>query len=344
MVAMADFFKTHPALGSINFEPVQTFLLNASGVGEDPKSNVPLEQIVGHPDRVEKTLKGLKDMTASKTPEGRQQTLNAASALVDQYHTAFVAGKLGNSERDAMFKTLGSPEMTEFIRNNPLGPRMASQLATIYDKSYVQEFQNNLQNKLYSFINSDNPNRVGLADWILEARGVSPAKHEAIQIKDLITVEHNGVGLTISPVSARKMSAEAVREFEKASKSASNIINIGAALVRKDPKQFWEENKARFLPGMGYPPPPEVAKQNSEDAAALKREQQQPGKTADQKRILQHELDIATGNKNAPIDSQANQGIRNKADIDALEQELKSNPSPMARRLLETELRRLKGQ
>jgi len=272
MAAMADMFKNHPALASINFAPVQSFLNNAAGLQENVQPGKPLEQIVGHPDRVAATLDGLKKMTKADTPEKRQQVMNATSNLVDQYHDAFLTGKLSPKERDAMFKTLSSPEMTTFIRENKLGARMSSQLATMYNKAYVQEFQNNLQSKVFEFVKSDNPNRVGLADWILQARGADPAKHEAIQMKDLIVIEHNGVGLSISPVNARKMSAEAAREFEKLSRSASNIVNIGAAIQRKDPKAFWEENKALFLPGMGYPPPKEVSRQNKEDESALKRE------------------------------------------------------------------------
>lgn len=343
MAVMADMWKNHPVLGNINFAPVQAFLSNAAGLQENVQPGKPLEQIVGHPDRVAATLDGLKKMTKADTPEKRQQVMNATSNLVDQYHDAFLTGKLSPKERDAMFKTLSSPEMTTFIRENKLGPRMSSQLATMYNKAYVQEFQNNLQSKVFDFVKSDNPNRVGLADWILQARGADPAKHEAIQMKDLIVIEHNGVGLSISPVNARKMSAEAAREFEKLSRSASNIVNIGAAIQRKDPKAFWEENKALFLPGMGYPPPKEVSRQNKEDESALKRELSTLEPGSERYKIVQNELDMASGKKNAPADTQGNQGIRNQADIAALEKELKT-ASPMVRSILEAELKRLKGQ
>lgn len=343
MAVVADMFKNHPVLANMNFAPVQRFLTDALGIPEEGKPGKPLEQIVGHPDRVAATLDGLKKLTKADTPEKRQQVMNATSNLVDQYHDAFLTGKLSSKERDDMFKTLSSPEMTTFLRDNVAGGRMRTQLATIYDKAYVQEFQNNLQSKLFSFVNSDNPNRVGLADWILEARGVSPAKHEALQMKDLIKVEHNGVGLTISPASPRKMSAEAAREFEKASRAASNIVNIGAAIQRKDPKVFWEENKALFLPGMGYPPPKEVSKQNKEDESALKRELATLNPGSERYKIVQNELEMASGNKNAPADTQGNQGIRNQSDIADLEKELKT-ASPRVRPILEAELKRLKGQ
>ena len=376
MAAMADMFKNHPALASINFAPVQSFLNNAAGLQENVQPGKPLEQIVGHPDRVAATLDGLKKMTKADTPEKRQQVMNAISNLVDQYHDAFLTGKLSPKERDAMFKTLSSPEMTTFIRENKLGPRMSSQLATMYDKAYVQEFQRNLQSKLFEIVSSDKPKK-SVFDFFLnpdqdiatvnsqikqfedalrkdptnsaykirleELKTAATQRTKDRPIKDLVKIEHNGVGLTITPLTNGDMSSEAAREFEKASRSASNIVNIGAAIQRKDPKVFWEENKALFLPGMGYPPPKEVSRQNKEDESALKRELSTLEPGSERYKIVQNELDMASGKKNAPADTQGNQGIRNQADIAALEKELKT-ASPMVRSILEAELKRLKGQ
>lgn len=339
----SDLFKNNPYVLNAATEPVTRFLGRA--IGSDPANpNSGLEQIVGNPQREKQTLGTIRLMAPGAmkgNDKAKSEFNNIMGNLVEQYHDKFLANKLGSESRDEMFKLFSDPNVASYIRSANLPADTRYKLSDIYMKAYTSEFQNSMQKKLYEFIAPQDGSRVGLADTILQMRGTDPAKLGQKQIKDLVEISYGSMGLNIVPKNGTAMAKDAQGQLTKLQSTATNIINIGAAITGMEPKAFWDANRHLLLPGMGYPPPKEVVQQNSADAEALKRELKNPNLKPEQRSIIQSELDVASGKKGVPVDTNA--AKRNQADIEELEKELAKVTSPAVRAILEGELKKKKG-
>lgn len=342
-VAALELVKNSPHALSAAGAPVQRFILGAA-VADPSNPNSTVEQIVGHPDREKQTL-GTIRLMAPQAIKGddrsKQQFNNVFSNLVEQYHDKFLASKLNPQSRDEMFKLFSDPNVASYIRSANLPADTRYKLSDIYMKAYTTEFQNSMQKKLYEFIAPQDESRVGLADTILAMRGTDPAKLGQKQIKDLVEISYGSMGLNIVPKNGTGMAKDAQGQLTKLQSTATNIINIGAAITGMEPKAFWDANRHLLLPGMGYPPPKEVVQQNKVDEEALKRELKNPNLTPEQRSIIQAEQQVASGKRGVPVDTNA--AKRNQADIEELERELAKVTSPAVRAILEGELKKKKG-
>lgn len=342
-VAALELIKNSPHALSAAGAPVQRFILGAA-VTDPGNPNATVEQIVGHPDREKQTL-GTIRLMAPQALKGddrsKQQFNNVFSNLVEQYHDKFLASKLNPASRDEMFKLFSDPNVASYIRSANIPADTRYKLSDIYMKAYTTEFQNSMQKKLYEFIAPQDGSRVGLADTILAMRGTDPAKLGQKQIKDLVEISYGSTGLNIVPKNGTGMAKDAQGQLTKLQSTATNIINIGAAITGMEPKAFWDANRHLLLPGMGYPPPKEVVQQNKADEEALKRELKNPNLTPEQRSIIQAEQQVASGKRGVPVDTNA--AKRNQADIEELERELAKVTSPAVRAILEGELKKKKG-
>ena len=342
--ALSELFKNHPVVLSGIYPAVQLFMGNATK--ERMEGDKPLPQIVGHSD-LEGQAQGVIKKLAVEVQNGDAKTkldfTNLLDNFVDQYHDGVLTNKLTAQSRDSLFKTLGDPNVLKYIRENQLGSKTTQYLTEMYDKAYVQEFQNSLQSKIFEQFQKTGDERVGLADWVLaRSKGAKPGQYTSA-LKDLVKIEHNGTGLVITPINKSEQSQKAADEMRKAASAATHIVNIGAALMREDPKTFWDDKRSVFLPGMGYPPPKEKAAANKQDVEALSRELTTTN-DPERKRMLERELAIANGTVKPPADSMANQSVRSNEDIRQLEQELsRKDLTPYMRGILEAELKKKKG-
>lgn len=304
--------KNHPYTVTGLDTPIQQFL------GTTLADKEPTQVVVGDGNKERQTNEGLMKMVkAFKTPEEKAQLNNALKHYVDQFDTLNLKGKLREESASRLFGLIGSPEMSKYIKENNLPPETINQLNNMYQKRVTQVFEQNLEKKLIGTLAG---NRVGIADTML---GMMGHKFKGAQsLAETVKVEHNGVGLTFTPVSSDNNTAEGARELNKLSATATQLVNVGAAITRMEPKAFWESQRHLFLPSMGYPV---------------------PEKPKDTMGDVSQEKNMAAAAKVPDSASDVNSPIRIRQDILDIENELRT-AGPYARQYLEAELRKLKGQ
>lgn len=244
---------------------VQNFVVGSTAL--DPTKptgprNVP---IVGDAASEKELIKAVTESTKvanSSNPKDKEAVRNLVDQTVKLFGKEFDAQTLSPDSRATIFKFFGNSNVAKFVKENPLPTETHNKLVLMYQRGYIDNFEQGVQKKLQEVIlvqGAVTPRADGFKGIGKDVFAIKSAPGQSQKpVGELVDISYNTMGLTIAPKPGVALDAGVMDSLRKVQDSASQIVNIGASINGMEPKAFWEANKHLFLPAT-FPAPKEGA-------------------------------------------------------------------------------------
>lgn len=258
-VAISKFYPNNPYVINGAMPGIQSFVTGAALTNDQVAARggvtpPPNEVIVGHPMKEKDLIKTVTEsikIANNSDPKDKEAIRNLVDSTVKLFGKEFDAQTLSPDSRATIFKFFGNSNVARFVKENSLPAETINKLNTMFQRGYIDNFEQGLQKKLQEVIlvqGAVTPRADGFKGIGKDVFAIKYAPGQSEKpVSELVDISFNTMGLVITPKPGVALDAGVMVSLRKVQDSASQIVNIGASINRMEPQAYWERNKSMFL-------------------------------------------------------------------------------------------------
>lgn len=285
-------------------------------------------QIVGNPDDEKQALGVVKSfvknsldgkMSGEDAKFARKEVYGQLKGMMKQYSNAYQLGELNADSRKKMNEFLLDPDVSRFIKENPLPVDVARGLAAAAEDNFKQ-FQRTFNSETKDLLLGVQIQKPRFDSFKGRGQGYQPGKRgESVNPVDAVNITWRNNSIVFEPVNMpvdRTDQNLLVSKLNSLQTVFTNGVRIAATIQGEDPSSFFEANKHRLFPEKFEAP--------VEKGLPKPTDKQDYSKESNLKAVV----NSAPMNVDAPADY----------NIKSIREELKKTKDPAAREVLLDEL------